>query len=58
MLTLKEYPTPKDGGFFIKEFRPAVEPRSEADDVQFFTDLVKGMTVVERLDRLKESLDA
>ncbi len=47
-----------EAAFKIHCFRPAVEPRTEQEDVAFFTDLVKGMTLVERLDRLKESLDA
>lgn len=59
LIFLKEYPvTNPDDGFLASVFKPAVEPRTEQEDVAFFTDLVKGMTLVERLDRLKESLDA
>ena len=55
---LKEYPTPLDGGFKAAYFRPAVEPKSEAHDVAMFTELAKTCTIVERLDRLAESLNA
>ncbi len=41
----------------LNRFRPAIEPKSEAHDVQLFETLVKDMSIVERLDRLKELLN-
>mgnify|MGYP000039657958 FL=1 len=45
-------------GYRIERFRPAVEPKSEAHDVALFEDIVRGMSLVERLDRIAETLDA
>ncbi len=42
----------------VTNFRPAVEPKSEAHDVALFEDIVRGMSLVERLDRIAETLDA
>lgn len=56
-LSCMEFPD-IDDGWCIRRFRPAVEPKSEAHDVALFEDIVRGMSLVERLDRIKESLDA
>lgn len=47
-----------DDGWYLWRFRPAVEPKSEAHDVALFEDIVRGMSLVERLDRIAETLDA
>lgn len=54
----KFYGTFDEGAFVSTHFRPAVEPKSEAHDVALFEDIVRGMSLVERLDRIKESLDS
>ena len=42
----------------VTNFRPAVEPKSEARDVALFEDIIRGMSLVDRLDRLAEVLNA
>lgn len=43
--------------YLISRFRPAVEPKSLEEDTALFKNIVRGMSLVERLDRIKESLD-
>lgn len=42
----------------ITNFRPAVEPKSQAEDAAMFERIAHGTTIVERLDLLREKLDA
>lgn len=54
-LVLRELP---QDNWFTTRFRPAVEPKNLEEDTALFEDIVRGMSLVERLDRVKESLDA
>lgn len=47
-----------DWTFNAGNFKPLAEPKSEAHDVALFEDIVRGMSLVERLDRIAETLDA
>lgn len=42
----------------LSRFRPAAEPKSLEEDTALFEDIVRGMSLVERLDRIAETLDA
>lgn len=48
---------PGDVFFPIVNFRPAVEPKTEQEDVALFKRDVEAMTPVDRLDRLRELMD-
>lgn len=52
------YPGRPERGYWIGRFRPAVEPKSEAEDTAMFERIAHGATIVEKLDRLRELLDA
>ena len=47
-----------DWTFNANCFRPTTPTRTEAEDVRMIKDLTTPMTPIERLDRLKEMLDA
>ena len=57
-LVLREFPENSQDGWFTTRFRPAVEPKSLEEDTALFEDIVRGMSLVERLDRIAETLDA
>ena len=58
LLFLREYSERPEDCYDHRLFRPAVEPKSEAHDVALFEDMARGMSLVERLDRIAETLDA
>ena len=45
-------------GYWLSRFRPATEAKTQAEDVALFENIVRGMPLVERLDRIAETLDA
>ncbi len=48
----------REVGYWLSRFRPAVAQKTEQEDVALFERIAHGTTIVERLDLLKEKLDA
>lgn len=58
-IMLKEYAEMNlDRGYLVSAFRPTVIQKTQAEDTAMFERIAHGTTIVERLDLLKEKLDA
>lgn len=57
-LVLLELPEGSQDGWFVTRFRPAAAQKTEQEDTAMFERIARGTTVLERLDLLREKLDA